>query len=88
MKMPDDDIVVRVVKAVAAADDTGVDKLEPLGWYVDPGTLEDISEQETGEWRFSFRYVGHRVTITHDEQLLVDGERYPSSEVTDRQERR
>lgn len=80
--MGENDIVVRVVKAVAAADGVDTTELEPLYTYIDPGMLEEIAEREKGEWCFSFKYADHRVRITHDERIFVDGEVYYSDEVT------
>lgn len=65
--------VVGVVEAVAAADGVDPADLEPLHEYVDPDVLSRLHEQENGEWSFTFRYVDHQVTLTHDGRILVDG---------------
>lgn len=71
--MTQTDIVTRIVKAVAAADGVDPAELDSLYEYIDPEILEKLSQQEKGEWSFTFRYSDHQITVTHDAQILVDG---------------
>jgi len=80
--MTETDIIVRVVKAIADADKVDIGELDPLYTYIEPGILADIAERETGEWSFTFQYADHQVTITHDEQIFVDGVAHTPEEVT------
>lgn len=67
------DIVARVVDAVATADGLDVSDLDPLYEYVDPEVLGRLDAHEGSEWRITFRYSDHQVTVAHDGRVLVDG---------------
>jgi len=72
------DPVTRIVEAVAAADGVDPTELESLYPYVDPGVLQSLSEQDRGEWTFTFQFSDHQVTFTHESTVLVDGVAHPS----------
>lgn len=78
------EIVTRIVEAVAAVDGVDTTELDSLYEYIDPGTLNTLHEQKRGEWRFTFQYSDHQVTLTHDDRIFVDGT-LQSSEVSTRE---
>ncbi|WP_226040038.1 HalOD1 output domain-containing protein [Natrinema sp. DC36] len=67
------DVVTNVVKAVAAQDEVEPGELDSLYEYIDPEILEKVYEQEKGDWTFTFQYSDPQVTLTHEEQIFVDG---------------
>ncbi|NUB92562.1 hypothetical protein HTZ84_04205 [Haloterrigena sp. SYSU A558-1] len=71
--MTQTDVVTNVVKAVAAQDGVEPGELDLLYEYIDPEVLENICEQEKGDWNFTFQYSDHQVTLTHEGQIFVDG---------------
>ena len=81
--MTQTDLVVKVVEAVAAVDGINPAELDSLHEYIDPEILENLYELDRGEWSFTFQYSDHQVTVTHDEQILVDG-RLQTSDVSTR----
>ncbi|QCC47267.1 HalOD1 output domain-containing protein [Halobellus limi] len=69
------DLLTEVVKAVAAADGVEPSAVEPLHEYIDPEVLYRLDGVENDtEWRFTFRYGTHYVTISHDSRVVVDGD--------------
>ena len=73
------DLLTEVVKAVAAADGVEPAAVEPLHDYVDPEVLNKLDEMKNEhDWRFTFQYGDHHITIRHDSRVLVDGECYRS----------
>lgn len=60
------------------ADADGVEpaELDSLYDYMDPEALYKLSEQGQGQWSLTFQFSDHQVTVTHDSQILVDGEAY------------
>lgn len=77
-----DRIVTSVIEAVATADGVDPADLDSLYEYIDPDVLEQLSEQEKTEWSFTFQYLDHQITVTHDGQLRVDGVAYASDILT------
>lgn len=69
-------IATTVIRAVAAADGVDPSDLDPLYEYLDPDVLEQLSDQDKTEWSFTFQYLDHQVTVTHEEQILIDGTAY------------
>lgn len=65
-----------VVRAVASADGVEPADVETLHAAIDPSVLHRLDAQDRGEWRLSFQFAGHRVTVTHESRILVDGEAY------------
>lgn len=80
--MTETDIVVRVVKAIADTNEADVEEIDPLYTYIDPGMVENLTGRGKGKWSFTFQYADHQITITHDEQIFVDGVLYTTGEVT------
>jgi len=74
--MAESDILIKVVKAVAAADGVETAELDGLYEYMDPEVLHKLCEQERGQWNLTFQYSDHQVTVTHDSEILVDGVAY------------
>jgi hypothetical protein len=80
--MPRTDLVTDVVKAVAAADGREPDALPSLFDYIDPEILSRLDKQEKqGACRFTFQYAGHRVTVTQDSEIVVDGESHSTDNI-------
>lgn len=71
-----DMIATTVIRAVAAADGVDPSDLDPLYEYLDPDVLEQLSDQDQTSWRFTFQYLDHQVTVTHEIQVLIDGTAY------------
>ncbi|WP_117593800.1 HalOD1 output domain-containing protein [Haloprofundus halophilus] len=67
------EIVTSVVKAVAAVDRVDPAELDSLYEYIDPEILNKLYAQGRGEWRFTFQYSDHQITVTYDERIFVDG---------------
>ena len=67
------DLVARVVRAVAAADGGDPADLAPLHDAIDPAVLETLATHQRGTWSFTFSYGDHQVTVTDDDDILVDG---------------
>jgi hypothetical protein len=76
--MTEPDIVVDVVEAVAAADGVDPAELDALHEYINSDALSALSEQERGDWRLTFQFSDHHVTVAHDSQILVDGVEHSS----------
>ncbi|MFC3478273.1 HalOD1 output domain-containing protein [Halobacterium litoreum] len=74
--MTRDTLPARVVEAVAAADGVEPADVETLHAYVDPDALRKLDEQDGGEWRLTFQFADHQVTVTHEARVLVDGRAY------------
>ncbi|MFD1685721.1 HalOD1 output domain-containing protein [Halobellus litoreus] len=73
------DLLTEVVKAVAAAEGVAPGQIEPLHDYIDPDVLNKLDGMKNEhEWRFTFQYGDHQITIGHDSRVLVDGEFYRS----------
>lgn len=68
----------RVVTAVAAATEKGVEELEPLYYSVDPDALNDLFAASRGDLEVEFTYEGVDVTVEPDGSVTV----------TDRDDRR
>ncbi|AHG01745.1 hypothetical protein HALLA_00205 (plasmid) [Halostagnicola larsenii XH-48] len=75
-------MVTNVIEAVAAADGVDPADLDSLYKYIDPEVLEQLAEQDGTEWSFTFRYLDHQITVTHDGQIRVDGALYASDVLT------
>ena len=72
-------LLTEVVKAVAAAEGVAPGEVDPLHDYIDPDVLSKLDGmQNDHEWRFTFQYGNHQITISHDSRVLVDGELYRS----------
>ena len=69
-------IATTVIRAVAAADGVDPSDLDPLYEYLDPDVLEQLSDQDKTNWSFTFQYLDHQVTVTHEKQVLIDGTAY------------
>lgn len=67
------EIVTSIVEAVAAVDGVDTAELEPLYEYIDPAVLNKLYGQKGGQWRLTFQYTDHQITLTHDGKLFVDG---------------
>jgi hypothetical protein len=77
------DLLTGVVEAVAAADGVEPEAVPPLHDHIDPEVLHRLDEHEgEGDWRFTFQFADHRVTVTHDSRILVDGRLHRSSTST------
>lgn len=74
--MEESDIVIKVTKAVAAADEVEPAELDALYDYLNPEVLHKLCEQGRGQWSLTFQYSDHQVTVSHDLQILVDGVAY------------
>lgn len=74
--MAESDIVIEVLKAVAAADGVETTELDPLYDYVNPEAMHTLFARARGRWNLTFQYSDHHVTVTHDSQILVDGVAY------------
>ncbi|ADD04172.1 sensor box protein [Natrialba magadii ATCC 43099] len=70
------EIIYKVVAALAAADGTDPGSLEyTLADYVDPTMIERLVMSETTS-ELSFEVPGHNVTVTADSNVFVDGVKY------------
>ena len=82
--MTQPDLVTGVVRAVAAADGLEPEEVPPLGDYIDPGILRKLDDQgQEGNWQFTFLFSDHRVTVTHDAKIFVDGEPHSRDALTE-----
>ena len=71
--MSSNDIVVKVVEAIAQSDNR--DPLEMdfiLADFIDPVVLEKLGNMEDGVWEFTFRVSDHQVRLAHDGTILVE----------------
>lgn len=71
--MSEPDIVVEIVKAVAAADGVDPSELDVLYKWINPEVLYTLYERDRGRWSFTFQFSDHQVTVTHDSRIIVDG---------------
>lgn len=71
-----DVIAADVIYAVATADGVDPSDLDPLYEYLDPDVLDQLSNQDRTKWSLTFQYLDHQVTVTHEEQILIDGTVY------------
>lgn len=71
--MAETDLLYRVVTAVATAEGMDPAELDPLYNYINPAVLEELDDQEQGEWEFTFTVSDHQVTVTHESQVFIDG---------------
>jgi hypothetical protein len=77
--MTQTDLLTEVINAVAAADGVEPTEVDSLYDYIDPEILETLDEMENGRnWRFTFQYGDHQITVTPDSQIFLDGELYRS----------
>lgn len=73
------DLLIEVIEAVAAADDVAAEEVNPLHDYIEPGILDKLDDMgRNGDWRFTFQFEDHQVTITHDSRVFIDGVLYRS----------
>lgn len=73
------DLVTAVVRAVAAAEGNALEEVAPLNDYLDPEILDRLDGMEDrSDWRFTFEFGEHQVTVTHESQVYVEGELYRS----------
>lgn len=70
-------LLLEVIEAVATADGVEPGEVDPLYDSIDPRILE-LLDGQNGEWGFTFRFADHRITVTQDSEILVDGEAYRS----------
>lgn len=74
------DLLTEIIDAVATADGVDPVEVDPIYDYIDPEILNKLDEQEKGgSWRFTFQFADHQVTVTHDSQILIDGQLYGST---------
>lgn len=72
--MPDDDLVVEVIEAIAQSDNQHPSEVEfTLTDYIDPEVLMKLTTMEGGIWEFTFRVSDHQVRLTHNNTIFVDG---------------
>jgi len=63
----------RVAYRLAEESDTAIEELRPLADSVDPEALDAIFDGRTAENAYvTFRHEGFTVTVTGDEDVLVD----------------
>lgn len=68
--------VVQIVEAIA--DTKGIDPDEfdrPLQDFIDTDAIQLLASHDTASWTLSFELPDHKVTITSDRLILVDGVR-------------
>lgn len=68
----DDEIALRVLEGVAAADDRRVSELPPLYSTVDPDALGALFRRSDGGLRVVFEYDGKTVTVREGGRVTVD----------------
>lgn len=62
-----------IVEAVSEARGVPAHELEAqLAEHVDPDALQQLSAHNGGNWRLSFEFSGHDVTVTSDGRVAVD----------------
>lgn len=67
-----DDIIYRVVTALADAEGVSPDALEyNLSSYIDPDVLINLASFDNGSWQFTFDVDTNRVVITSDGSITV-----------------
>lgn len=70
--MPDP-LLMGIVEAVADAKGIDSGELEyPLGEYIDPDAIEQLTAHDDASWTLSFELPEHSVTVTSDSVVLVD----------------
>ena len=75
------DLLVDVIRAVAAVDGDELDEVDSLHDYIDPEILDRLDDMESeADWRFTFEFGDHQVTVTHDSQVYIEGELYRSKQ--------
>ena len=80
--MTSSDITTRIVKAIAASDGVGPRELDTLYEYIDPTILSSLEDSRRGDWEFTFSYADHQVTLTQNQQILIDGSLYEADSST------
>ena len=71
--MTESNLVAAVIDAVATADGVAPSEVETLYEHIDPEILAKLDEADQGDWSFTFQYSDHQVTVTSEEQILIDG---------------
>ncbi|WP_276253209.1 HalOD1 output domain-containing protein [Halomontanus rarus] len=66
-------IATTVIRAVAAADGVDPADLDPLYEYINPDVLEQLSDQDTTKWSFTFQYRDHQVAENQGESPALQG---------------
>lgn len=78
--MPDSDIIVEVVEAIAQADNIAPSEVDfTIADDIDPVVLERLSNMEDGVWELTFRLSDHQVRLTNDGTIFVDGVKHEPS---------
>lgn len=71
------DLLTGVIKAVADIDGVEPQEMPRLNRYIDPEILKTLDKQEKkADWSFTFQFTDHEITVTHDSQIIIDGQLY------------
>lgn len=70
------DLITQLIISVAHADGVDPAEVDALYDYIDPEVLHLLEELERGDWRFTFQFSDHQITVTHDHRILIDGVPY------------
>lgn len=74
-------LLTAVIEAVASADGIETAEVDPLHDAIDPDILNKLDRMEAErDWRFTFQYGDHQITVTDDSQVFIDGELYWSEQ--------
>jgi hypothetical protein len=74
MKMPNRDIIVELIDALAETDGLEPTELDyNLSDHMDPEVLERLCAVEDGVWELAFVVSDHHVKITHERDIFIDG---------------
>jgi hypothetical protein len=77
MKMPESDIIVDLIEALAETDGMEPSELNyKLSDYMDPEVLAKLDSMKDGIWDLTFRVSDHQVRITHDGRIFINGVQY------------
>lgn len=71
--MTDENLPVRVVEALAHAEQKSPELLEfTLYEHIDPDVLRSLARHENTTWELSFEVPDHEVTVTDNGNIFVD----------------
>lgn len=81
MKYAESSLFIDLVECLARVEGVEPTNLEyNVSEYIDPEAIERLEQMEDGVWELTFTCSDHTVTVTHRNEIEIDGQEFGKAE--------